>query len=148
MGRDRGHHRDRDDGRPGPGCALSAAQLHPGAAGDVAGPHRPVGGDDAAGFHCRLGLHAGAGAQPGRGPACDPVLDPDRAHHRRDCPDRGFLGLDAAALVRSQDITATLAGLAALLREQRVELVDLQVRKASLEDVFLKLTNVGKDPSP
>lgn len=54
----------------------------------------------------------------------------------------------AAALVRSQDITATLAGLAALLREQRVELVDLQVRKASLEDVFLKLTNVGKDPSP
>jgi ABC-2 type transport system ATP-binding protein len=39
------------------------------------------------------------------------------------------------------DATATLAALMRLLQEARVELLDLQVRKASLEDVFLRLTN-------
>ena len=46
---------------------------------------------------------------------------------------------------------ATLAGIAALLAEQRVGLVDLQVRPASLESVFLRLTagqTSAEAPSP
>jgi ABC-2 type transport system ATP-binding protein len=40
----------------------------------------------------------------------------------------------------TRNATATLAALMQLLEETRVELRDLQVRKASLEDVFLQLT--------
>jgi len=39
------------------------------------------------------------------------------------------------------DANASVAALMRLLNETRVELVDLQVRKASLEDVFLRLTS-------
>ena len=39
------------------------------------------------------------------------------------------------------DANASIAALMRLLNESRVELVDLQVRKASLEDVFLRLTS-------
>ncbi len=42
---------------------------------------------------------------------------------------------------RMANATQTLAALMAFLVEQRAEVVDLQVRKASLEDVFLKLTH-------
>jgi len=42
---------------------------------------------------------------------------------------------------QTADATATLAALMRLLQEARVELLDLQVRKASLEDVFLRLTS-------
>jgi ABC-2 type transport system ATP-binding protein len=53
-----------------------------------------------------------------------------------------------AIRLRSGDVTATLAALAALLREHGAELVDLQVRRASLEDVFLELTRpAGKAES-
>ena len=48
-----------------------------------------------------------------------------------------------AVIVRSALVEAVvfaLAALAALLAEQRVELVELQVKKASLEDVFVGLT--------
>ena len=40
----------------------------------------------------------------------------------------------------TMNATATLAGLTRLLEEMRAEVVELQVRKASLEDVFLELT--------
>jgi hypothetical protein len=40
----------------------------------------------------------------------------------------------------TSDSLATLAALTRLLEEARVELLDLHVRKASLEDVFLGLT--------
>ena len=46
----------------------------------------------------------------------------------------------ATARFRTEQPTETLAALAALLAEQRVELVELQVKKASLEDVFVGLT--------
>ncbi|MSU67501.1 MAG: hypothetical protein CK548_00995 [Opitutia bacterium] len=46
----------------------------------------------------------------------------------------------ATARFRTERPTETLAALAALLAEQRVELVELQVKKASLEDVFVGLT--------
>ena len=98
MGCDGGHHRDRHGVRRGTGADLSAAQLHPGAAGDDARPDRLVGGDDAAGFHCVRALHSGAGAARGRSAACGPVFDPGRAHPDRDCLDAGRPGLDAAAL--------------------------------------------------
>lgn len=42
---------------------------------------------------------------------------------------------------RTERPAETLAGIAALIAEARVELVELQVRKASLEDVFVGLTN-------
>ena len=45
-----------------------------------------------------------------------------------------------AMRLRSRDVAATLEALGTLMRERAVELVDLQVRKASLEDVFLQLT--------
>lgn len=41
---------------------------------------------------------------------------------------------------QTADATATMAGVAALLAEQHIEVVDLQIRKASLESVFLRLT--------
>jgi ABC-2 type transport system ATP-binding protein len=47
---------------------------------------------------------------------------------------------DRTARFRTTDPTATLAALTALLASTRVELIDLQVRKASLEDVFLQFT--------
>jgi ABC-2 type transport system ATP-binding protein len=52
-----------------------------------------------------------------------------------------------AGEVRLQSIntTATLAGLARFLEEQRVDVVELHVRKASLEDVFLQLTRTKVD---
>ena len=46
----------------------------------------------------------------------------------------------ATARFRTERPTETLAALAALLAEHRVELVELQVKKASLEDVFVGLT--------
>jgi ABC-2 type transport system ATP-binding protein len=52
---------------------------------------------------------------------------------------------------RTNDATVTLAALLALLQERRVELIDLQVRKASLEEVFFRLTraeNQGASLSP
>ncbi len=42
--------------------------------------------------------------------------------------------------LRTTDANATLAALAALLAAERATVVELQVRKASLEDVFLRLT--------
>lgn len=41
--------------------------------------------------------------------------------------------------------TATLGALTRLLEELQVEVLDLQVRKGSLEDVFLRLTEEGKN---
>jgi ABC-2 type transport system ATP-binding protein len=48
--------------------------------------------------------------------------------------------VDGTARFRTTETTATLAALTALLTSTRVELIDLQVRKATLEDVFLQLT--------
>ena len=48
-----------------------------------------------------------------------------------------------SARFRTTDATATLAALTQLLQSQRVDLIDLQVRKSSLEDVFLRLTDTG-----
>jgi ABC-2 type transport system ATP-binding protein len=44
---------------------------------------------------------------------------------------------------RTERPAETLAALAALIAEQKVELVELQVKKASLEDVFVGLTKSG-----
>jgi ABC-2 type transport system ATP-binding protein len=50
---------------------------------------------------------------------------------------------------RTGDATQTLLALAQFLAARRIEIVDLQVRKASLEDVFLKLTLVeNTEPAP
>jgi len=56
-------------------------------------------------------------------------------------------GEHGAADVRLQttNATATLAGLMRLLEELRAEVVELHVRKASLEDVFLGLTRTNDD---
>ena len=48
-----------------------------------------------------------------------------------------------SARFRTTDATATLAALTQLLQSQRADLIDLQVRKSSLEDVFLRLTDTG-----
>jgi ABC-2 type transport system ATP-binding protein len=67
-------------------------------------------------------------------------------------------GLPGASEVRSEGgavkfrtarPTETLAALAALLAARRLELVELQVKKASLEEVFVGLTKsaAGEDPS-
>ena len=56
----------------------------------------------------------------------------------RDLEDEG-----AGVRFRTADATATLAGLSRLLAEERAELVELRVSKASLEDVFLRLTRDG-----
>jgi hypothetical protein len=52
-------------------------------------------------------------------------------------PASGGAGVVTFATARPVE---TLAALAALIAERRVELVELQVRKASLEDVFVGLT--------
>lgn len=52
-------------------------------------------------------------------------------------------GEGGALSFRTDRPTETLAALAALIAQERVELVELQVRKASLEDVFVGLT--GRD---
>ena len=49
-------------------------------------------------------------------------------------------GESASVRFQTSDANATLAALTRLLDELRVEILDLQVRKASLEDVFLRLT--------
>jgi hypothetical protein len=49
------------------------------------------------------------------------------------------------AFARTANATATLAALTALLRETQCEVVELLVRKASLEDVFLALTRDEAD---
>lgn len=51
---------------------------------------------------------------------------------------------DRTARFRTTQTTATLAALTALLTSTRAELIDLQVRKATLEDVFLQLTGTEK----
>lgn len=53
-----------------------------------------------------------------------------------------------AARFRTRDATATLAALPGLLRERRAEIVELQVRKASLEDVFIRLTQPNGSGTP
>ena len=55
----------------------------------------------------------------------------------------------AAVKFRTARPTETLAALAALLAARRLELVELQVKKASLEEVFVGLTKsaAGDDPS-
>ncbi len=58
---------------------------------------------------------------------------------------------NGTARFRTDDAAATLAALTVVLRERRVELVELQVRKASLEDVFFRLTRAdesGEAASP
>lgn len=58
---------------------------------------------------------------------------------------------DGATRFRTTDAPATLAALAAMLQERRIELVDLRVGKASLEDIFFRLTRgaeSGEAPSP
>ncbi|MBC7367245.1 MAG: ABC transporter ATP-binding protein [Undibacterium sp.] len=54
----------------------------------------------------------------------------------------------ATVYFRTGDATQTLAALMALLVEQGAEIADLQVRKASLEDVFLKLTRAESAAPP
>ncbi len=50
---------------------------------------------------------------------------------------------------RTADAAQTLAALVQFLAAQRAEIIDLQVRKASLEDVFLKLTRAeSAAPAP
>ncbi len=46
---------------------------------------------------------------------------------------------------RTGDATAALAALMELIRTSGVELVDLEARRASLEDVFLRLTQRGQE---
>ena len=46
----------------------------------------------------------------------------------------------AEVQLQSTNTTATLAGLARLLEELRIDVIELHARKASLEDVFLQLT--------
>ncbi len=52
----------------------------------------------------------------------------------------GANGVVKAVTFRTDRPAETLAGIAALVAAQKVELVELQVRKASLEDVFVGLT--------
>ena len=51
---------------------------------------------------------------------------------------------DRTARFRTKQTNTTIAALTALLAETRAELIDLQVRKATLEDVFLQLTEGEK----
>ena len=48
------------------------------------------------------------------------------------------------ARFRTTDAVTTLAALTRLLEGERTRIVDLQVRKGSLEDVFLRLTGEEK----
>jgi ABC-2 type transport system ATP-binding protein len=57
----------------------------------------------------------------------------------------GGADADGAVRFRTADATATLAALTQVLREANAEVLDLHVRKASLEDVFLGLTRAGED---
>ncbi len=50
------------------------------------------------------------------------------------------VGAGAEVQFQTADAAVTLAALAALVAESRTEIVELQVRRASLEDVFLRLT--------
>jgi ABC-2 type transport system ATP-binding protein len=52
----------------------------------------------------------------------------------------GLDGKDGAWTFHSTDVGRTIGGLVALLDRQRVEISELHVQKASLEDVFLELT--------
>jgi len=52
---------------------------------------------------------------------------------------------NTAANFRTSNVAASLAALATLIRERQVELLELQVRKSSLEDVFLKVTRAPGD---
>lgn len=70
-----------------------------------------------------------------------PALDPATLSQLPGIDELSVQG--ASARFRTTDATATLAALTQLLQSQRVELIDLQVRKASLEDVFLRLTDTG-----
>jgi hypothetical protein len=47
------------------------------------------------------------------------------------------------AKFRTTDITRTLAELLTLLDARRIEIAELQVRKATLEDVFIELTGAS-----
>ena len=47
---------------------------------------------------------------------------------------------DTKVTFRTQTISATLAALMRLLEVRGIELIELQVRKATLEDVFIALT--------
>lgn len=49
---------------------------------------------------------------------------------------------------QTADAIATTAAIAGLLTEQRIEMVDLQIRKASLESVFLDLTRRAEAEQP
>ncbi len=49
-------------------------------------------------------------------------------------------GEGTAVQFHTSDATASLAALAGLLAASKIELIELQVKKASLEDVFLRLT--------
>ena len=53
-----------------------------------------------------------------------------------------------SARFRTRTATATLAALTRMLADQQIDIVDLEVRKASLEDVFLGLTRVGREQTP
>ncbi len=48
---------------------------------------------------------------------------------------------DRTARFRADDINAAVAGLVAALDAQRIDITELRVQKASLEDVFLELTS-------
>ncbi len=51
---------------------------------------------------------------------------------------------DGEGRFRTTDASRTLAALTAALQARHLEIVELQVRKATLEDVFLELTRPGK----
>jgi ABC-2 type transport system ATP-binding protein len=57
-----------------------------------------------------------------------------------DVAEKSAGGLATELRFQTADTTATLAALSRLLEEKRVAVIELQVRKASLEDVFLGLT--------
>jgi ABC-2 type transport system ATP-binding protein len=54
----------------------------------------------------------------------------------------------AEVRLQTSNATATLSGLTRLLEELRLDVVELHVRKASLEDVFLQLTREGEAVTP
>jgi ABC-2 type transport system ATP-binding protein len=63
--------------------------------------------------------------------------------------DRGAQGVGEVRL-KTREATATLAGITRLLEESRMDVLELHVRKATLEDVFLQLTRdrVMDDSAP
>ncbi len=76
-----------------------------------------------------------------------PPLDPERLARVPGVEELEWEG--ATARFKTDRAPATLAALTALLTETGAEIVDLQVRKSSLEDVFLALTrgSGGEDPA-